>query len=58
MRPTMRDWGMDLAALNRNEDRPNRLVAVTLRRGQPVFDIPPDRMYRESQEQCEAEHHA
>ncbi|MCC6208766.1 MAG: carbohydrate kinase [Gammaproteobacteria bacterium] len=41
----MRDWGMDLAGLQHDSDHPTGLVAVTLVRGQPEFEILPDRAY-------------
>jgi len=41
----MRDWGMDLAALQSDEDHPTGFVVVKLERGQPSFDILPDRAY-------------
>lgn len=41
----MRDWGMDTAALQHDEERPTGLVTVALEHGQPSFTILPGRAF-------------
>lgn len=45
VRAAMRDWGMDLSGLQRDEARPTGTVRVALQQGQPAFDILPDQAY-------------
>lgn len=41
----MRSWGMDIAGMQRDDERPTGMVRVSLRAGYPAFDILPDQAY-------------
>ncbi len=41
----MRQWGMDLSGMQRDDDDPTGIVRVSLEQGQPAFDILPAQAY-------------
>ncbi|NIR30054.1 MAG: carbohydrate kinase [Gammaproteobacteria bacterium] len=45
VREAMQDWGMDTAGLQTDATHPTGAVRVSLREGQPSFDILPDQAY-------------
>jgi len=45
VREAMGAWGMDMAGLQVDSERPTGVVEVTLAQGQPSFDILPERAY-------------